>query len=172
MKKTLLVFLLLAAAIAFAQPTPMPTPSQVVVPVPSGVLTWAAAAFAVGGMIYKSIDGLKNLIPALNNNPLTVKILNFAGSFLVLGAGCFVANTGPMDALDLLKCFIAAVIASLTAAGFYEAKKNSDIARAGGAQNLANAKAVAEVVSNAPVPPGPPEPPVAIPGPGPKKGKA
>ena len=160
MKKVLFLFLLLAAAIAFAQPAPMPTPGGVVVPVPvvplpDTVVALLVGVFASGASWYKIIDGVKNWIPGLKDSPKALKWLAVAGNAMTLGGGCFMV--GKMnDAFDVAKCLVGIVMASLMSAGFYEAKKASDIARAGGAAPLTNAKAVAEVQAGTPVVPIPP----------------
>lgn len=120
-----------------------------VITVPSPIVGWAILVFSVAGLIYKGLDGIKNLVPGLAQNATVMKVLNFVGSFLTIGGACFVVGQ-VHDAFDVLKCLTAAVMASLVAAGLYEAKKTSDVARAGGAAALANMKAVAEV-SNAPI---------------------
>lgn len=122
-----------------------------IIPLPEPVVGWAISIFAVGALVYKLIDGVKNLIPGLKDNPTFMKILNFTGNFLMLGAGCFVLGQ-VHDLFDVLKCLGAAVMGSLVAAGLYEAKKNSDLARAGGAAALVNTKAVAEVEAGEPLP--------------------
>lgn len=150
MKRTLfLLALLLSATALYAQPAP----SDAVVPVPAPIVVYVVSAFGIGGLIYKVIDGLKNMIPALANNGTVLKIINFLGSFILLGGGCWAATGHPLDALDILKCTVAAALASLTAAGLYEAKKRSDMARAGGAASITNVRAVTEADSGVVAPP-------------------
>jgi peptidoglycan/LPS O-acetylase OafA/YrhL len=118
--------LVLVALPLFAQDTTAP---PVTLPVPEKVVGVIAAVFAVGGTMYKVIDGLKNIIPGVKDRPLILKGVNFAGAFLVLGGACMAAGGGH-DAVALGKCLVEAVAAGLIAAGFHEAKKTSDLARA------------------------------------------
>ncbi len=134
-----------------------------VVPIPDPIAGLIVTILASGAAWYKIIDGLKNMIPWVKDNPGVIKWINIIGNTVTIAGGCIVVGH-VNDAFDVAKCLVAAVLASLTAAGFYEAKKASDLARAGGAAALTNVKAVAEVESNVVAP----EPIVMIP---PKKGR-
>ena len=93
------------------------------------VVALFVSIFASAGSWYKIIDGMKNLIPWVRDNPKVLKILNFAGNFLTLGAACFVMGQ-VHNVFDAAKCLFLAVAASLMSAGFYEGKRVSDLARA------------------------------------------
>lgn len=127
MKKIAWVFLLLLVTVPlFAQDAP---PGPVTIPVSGKVVTLIATVFAVGGTMYKLIDGLKNFIPGLKENPTVLRWINVAGTFVIYGTAC-VTTGHDLDLGSLVKCLIEAVGSSLVAAGFYEAKSKSDAARA------------------------------------------
>ena len=117
---------------AAAAPVMAQEPGAVVIPVPDPWIVIALKAFAIGGVVYKMLNGLKDLIPSFGSSALVLRILNFAGNFLITGGACFVMGE-VHDAFDLVKCLVAAVMGALVAAGFQRDKKASDMARAGGA---------------------------------------
>lgn len=101
-----------------------------VLEIPGAMIAVIVQVFAVAALVYKTIDGLKNMFPALvEKYPNILRIFNALGVFLLTGGACFVMGE-VHDLFDVLKCLGAAVIAFLVAAGFYEAKRTSDLARA------------------------------------------
>ena len=129
MKRILWVFALVTLASTIpclAQDTTAP---PVTLPVPEKIIGVLAAVFAVGGTMYKILDGVKNFIPGVKDKPEILKWINIIGSFTIFGAACVAAN-GPHDLGNLAKCLIEAAAAALVAAGFHQSKKDADLARA------------------------------------------
>jgi hypothetical protein len=135
--------LLLATSSALLAQTPDP---NVVLPIPDNTVKLIISILGSAFTVYNLINGLKDYVPAIANNKTVLRILTFVGNLLVMLPACFILGH-VNDAFDVVKCVVASVIASLGSAGFYHAKQNSDIARAGGAAQLENAKAIADVAA-------------------------
>ncbi|HQQ75778.1 MAG TPA: hypothetical protein PLB01_00365 [Thermoanaerobaculia bacterium] len=99
--------------------------------VPEGVLAVVVKALAIGVLIWKGIDGLKDLFPDWTAaHPGALRIFNAVAALLASLGVCWATGMAHTW-VEVGWCSIQGVLAFITAAGLHEGKSASDKARAG-----------------------------------------